>query len=124
MKKIDIEDIKSMLGEMSYDLAKIAINGNNLLKREDISLPVQLVDEQKEKHFGSKYRIHEKPTIEDLKAEFDEEEWTKAIELIKEPQKNQFVPDDISTIVKPAKRKNRNNVPKEIEIAKGVNLYH
>ena len=74
-----------MLGELSYDLAKIALNGNDLLKRDDIALPTQLSDEQKEKKFGSKYRMHEKPSLEDLRAAFDDEEWTKATNLIKEP---------------------------------------
>ena len=62
--------------------------------------------------------------MEDLKAEFTDEEWKAATDLISMPQKNRFVPEDTSTIVKPEQRLKHNKVPKEIKWKEGVNLYH
>ena len=117
-------DISKFVAELTYESCKVALYGNDLLTREDISMMRPLSEVKKEVKFSSKYRMHEKPSSEELKAEFESEDWDAAIKMLQEPKANPFVPEDISTIVNPKKRERKNADPNAFEIAKGVNLYH
>ena len=109
IESVDIEDIKSILAEMTLEKCKLVFLGNDLLKNSEL-LTEPISKQQKEPHFKTNFRIYKKP--ENLKELFQPKEWEDAIKSMKKPTKNRFVPDDISII--PCEKKQRNDSPDEI----------
>ena len=60
---LDMTDISNMIGEFNYEDSKLVLNGNELLKRNDIQFPDSLSEEKKELRFLAKYKIYEKPKL-------------------------------------------------------------
>ena len=75
---------------------------------------IQTNEVETERWFGTKFRLYCRPGAEDLRRAFKEGEWEKAVELIKKPKKNAYVPEDVSTVVPASRRKPKNGAPKRI----------
>ena len=81
--EVDVEEVKALLSELTYEKVKLVLLGNGILKMPEL-LSQQVVKKKfQEPHFKTSYRRHKKP--ENPKDAFSAEEWQHAISLIKKP---------------------------------------
>ena len=95
IEEIDYADIKSLLGEFSYEKCKVILQGNDIFEKQDI-LPTPIGKQLKEKHFKTIYHLYEKP--DNINNSFTTKDWKAAIKNLAQPTKNRFIPEDISVI--------------------------
>ena len=60
-EEVDMQDITEMLGQLTYERAKVSLQGNDLLSQIDEKTTKPISEQKKEPRFGSKYRVYEKP---------------------------------------------------------------
>lgn len=62
--EIDYEDIKSLMGRMTYEKCKVLITANDIFKNEKADLlPTPIGKQRKEQYFKTNYQFFEKPDI-------------------------------------------------------------
>ena len=83
---------------------------NHFVKEEPLG------EQLKEPWFNTKYRRYNKPA--NPRDSFTEDEWNQFIKCLKEPRKNAYVPEKVSTIVSAKDRKARNSPPILISLDK------
>ncbi len=117
VRKIDQQDIKAFLGELTFEKCKIVLNGNDLLNRTDVKLPNKIRDMQRETFFNAKFRTHEKPA--DLKKHLNPDD----CKGLTRPSKNKYVPENTEPITKIGNKKQVNPSPITHEFSKKFHLY-
>lgn len=126
IEEIDTEHVKSILSKMTYQNAIISLQGNDLLSQVETEkfTETPISEVQKEPHFTAKYRFFEKPA--NLKESFADAEFDEAMAKISKPDKNRFVPEDISTLVSTEDRMQRNLTPDMIQLTEDgkMHLFH
>ena len=98
IENIDFGYLKNIFEKFTYENCKVLLNCNDLLSKRVHLVKTEPVSEMlKEKWFNTKYRIYTKPHNPQSAFE-SREEWNKITSALAEPKKNEFIPEDISTI--------------------------
>jgi len=88
IENIDIEYIKHIFKEFSYENCKVLLNGNDLLSKRNNLVKTEPISEMlTEEYFHTKYRRYTKPT-NPLNAFEKMEEWGSLVGRMKQPKKN------------------------------------
>ena len=127
LEKYDLDDVRSMIGDMNYENCKILLVGKNILENEEIAeqLGDPISEVKKEKWMSVKYRLYEKPV--NPRSACADEEWNATVAEMTKPSKNRFVPEKMGTIVKEQDKKQKNEHPKRIKVGderKKIDLFY
>ena len=108
IEKVDLVDIKDILGQFTIEKCKVILLGNDLLKEDKskVKLPEAISEVKTEEWFGITYQLFKRPDAADLKASFEGSEWKESISMFKKLEKNKFVPTDVSIVAKNRKIEN------------------
>ena len=80
IEEIDIDEIKSILGELRWDNCKVIINGNNIVDTVTSSEEwekIGITQPAKEEWYGTKFVICKKQDVESFRGLFEDEEWNE-----------------------------------------------
>ena len=73
--EIDLNDIKLMLSQFSYETCKLNLNGNEIMKNTDLINAEPLSEVQKDEYSQTKFQLFKKPDAQALRQQFTDEEW-------------------------------------------------